>query len=134
MGGYGAIRLGMKYADRVAGISAHSSITRIEQLKDHVQQPISEFVWSGAANVDILHWARQNSERIPPLRLDCGREDPLLAGNRALHATLVEAGIEHVYEEFEGGHTWDYWRTHLLQTLRFVSSLEAKQRQQLRTL
>jgi putative tributyrin esterase len=125
MGGFGAIRLGMKYADRIAGISAHSSITQIEQLQDHVQEPISEFLWSGTENVDIMHWAQQNRRQVPPLRFDCGREDSLLQGNRAFHETLLETSIEHEYEEFEGGHTWDYWSTHLLHTLRFVSKLEA---------
>jgi len=130
MGGYGAIRLGMKYADQVAGISAHSAITRIEQLQDHVQEPIGEFLSSGAENVDIMHWARQNRGRVPPLRFDCGLEDPLLQGNRALHASLLQAGIEHTYEEFEGGHTWEYWSTHLLRTLRFMSNLEARAKTQ----
>jgi putative tributyrin esterase len=128
MGGYGAIRLGMKYADRVAGISAHSSVTSIEQLQDFVQDPMSEYLWSGAENVDIMHWAWRNRERVPPLRFDCGKEDSLLPGNRALHDALTESGIEHVYEEFEGGHTWDYWRTHLLRTLRFMSSLEGNRK------
>jgi enterochelin esterase-like enzyme len=128
MGGYGAIRLGMKYADRIAGISAHSSITRIEQLQDHVQEPISEFLYSGAENVDIMHWTRQNRGRLPPLRFDCGQQDSLLQGNRALHEALLETGIEHEYEEFEGGHTWEYWRTHLLRTLRFIAKLEAQRK------
>jgi enterochelin esterase-like enzyme len=124
MGGYGAIRLGMKYPDRVAGISAHSSITSIHQLQDFAQDPISEYLWSGAENVDIMHWARQNRGRVSPLRFDCGKEDSLLPGNRALHDALIESDIEHEYQEFEGGHTWDYWRTHLLRTLRFMSALE----------
>lgn len=126
MGGYGAIRLGMKYADRVAGISAHSSVTALEQLQEFVWDPMSEFLWSGPENTDIMHWARQHRERVPPLRFDCGLDDSLLPGNRVLHAALLEAGIQHVYEEFEGGHTWDYWRTHLLRTLRFVSGLEER--------
>ncbi|MGD0890947.1 MAG: alpha/beta hydrolase-fold protein [Terracidiphilus sp.] len=128
MGGYGAIRLGMKYADRVTGVSAHSSVTRIEQLVDHVQEPLSEFLYSGAENVDIMHWVRQNREQIPSLRFDCGREDSLLEGNRALHEALITAGVEHVYEEFDGGHTWDFWSAHLLHTLRFMSALAAQRR------
>ena len=32
MGGFAAMRLGMKYAARVLGISAHSSVTQVEQL------------------------------------------------------------------------------------------------------
>jgi enterochelin esterase-like enzyme len=38
---------------------------------------------------------------------------------------LVEQGIPHEYEEFDGGHTWEYWRTYVRRTLRFVSELEA---------
>jgi len=34
----------------------------------------------------------------------------------------VEAGIAHVYEEFPGGHSWDYWSTHLERTLLFFAA------------
>ena len=124
MGGYGALRLGMKYADRICGISAHSAVTRIEQLQEFVPEAMSEFLCSGAENVDLLYWAQQHRAHIPSLRFDCGREDSLLEGNRSLDAALHKAGIPHVYEELEGGHTWEYWRTHLLRTLRIVSELE----------
>jgi len=30
-------------------------------------------------------------------------------------------GIPHEYEEFPGGHTWDYWERHLQDTLRFFA-------------
>ena len=60
-------------------------------------------------------------EALPPLRFDCGIDDPLIADNRALHAALVEHGVAHTYEEFEGGHTWSYWETHLADTLRFFT-------------
>ena len=60
------------------------------------------------------------SARLPPLRFDCGANDPLLAGNRALHAALDARGIGHQYEEFAGGHDWLYWRLHLADSLRFL--------------
>lgn len=125
MGGYGALRLGMKFASKVRGISAHSAVTRLEDLEPHVRDPIEEYRFSGAENTEIAHWASVNRAALPPIRFDCGQDDALLSSNRALHAMLVEKGIPHTYEEYEGGHTWEYWQTHVRRTLWFVSELEA---------
>jgi enterochelin esterase-like enzyme len=124
MGGYGALRLGMKYARRVKGISAHSAVTRLEDLAPFVGEPLDEYCTSGRENTEIAHWAKTNAAFLPPIRFDCGREDSLLEANRKLHATLLEQGIAHTYEEYEGGHTWGYWQTHFRSTLRFISRIE----------
>lgn len=126
MGGFGALRVGMKYAAKVKGVSAHSSVTSVDDLARFVCEPLDEYRASGAENVTILHWARTNRAILPPVRFDCGREDSLLKENRALHAALTEDGIPHSYEEYDGGHTWDYWQAHVRETFRFVSEIEAK--------
>lgn len=127
MGGFGALRLGMKYASKVKGISAHSSVTSIEDLERFVSDPLDEYRNSGAENVSILHWVRENRAMLPPIRFDCGLEDSLLEANRTLHAALHEEEIPHTYEEYDGGHTWKYWQNHLRETYRFVSEIEASQ-------
>jgi enterochelin esterase-like enzyme len=124
MGGYGALRLGMKYADKVKGISAHSAVTRLEDLTPFVGEPIDSYLISGRENTEIAHWAKANRAFLPPIRFDCGRQDSLLESNRRLHATLKEQGILHIYEENDGGHTWEYWQTHVRSTLRFFSTIE----------
>ena len=126
MGGFGALRVGMKYATKVKGISAHSSVTSVEDLARFVTGPLEEYRASGAENVSILHWARMNRTTLPPLRLDCGREDSLLGENRTLHEALLAECIPHSYEEYDGGHSWDYWQIHVRETLRFFSEIEAK--------
>jgi S-formylglutathione hydrolase FrmB len=40
--------------------------------------------------------------------------------NRAFHAHLQSLGIPHIYHEFPGAHTWDYWDEHIQQVLPFV--------------
>ena len=57
--------------------------------------------------------------QLPPIRFDCGVDDSLIDENRRLHAALVEAGIDHEYEEFPGGHDWGYWEQHLPGVFRF---------------
>jgi enterochelin esterase-like enzyme len=126
MGGFGALRLGCKYADRVAGISAHSSITRIEQMLRFVPHSKRDYMDRRGEDLDILYWAARNSEILPPIRFDCGKDDPLFHANRRLHEEFTKLGIAHVFEEFPGGHEWSYWRRHIRDTLRFVNRVVAK--------
>lgn len=121
MGGYGALRLGAKHADRVAAISAHSAVTSLSDLKPFVLGAIDKDLGGGRRDADLLYWMRKHRGHLPPIRFDCGTEDSLLASNRALHAALTKAGVSHQYEEFPGAHDWTYWQTHVRRTLRFVS-------------
>jgi putative tributyrin esterase len=121
MGGYGALRLGAKYADRFCAISAHSAITSLADLASFVEEPESECLACGTEEeLSVAHWVRENRAWLPPMRFDCGIEDHLLASNRALHNELLNEKVMHNYSEFSGGHEWSYWQQHLADTLRFV--------------
>lgn len=119
MGGFGALRLGMKYAARVAAISAHSSVTKVSQLSQFIPYPPGTFLYAGETDTDLLYWAKVNREQLPPIRFDCGIEDSLLEANRELHHALMQLRVPHVYEEFPGGHDWPYWTEHVRRTLAF---------------
>lgn len=123
MGGYGALRLGAKFASRIAGISAHSPVTSLADLAPYVQEPLHDYLAAGKRDTDLLYWMRRNRAHLPPIRIDCGTEDGLVESNRTLHQALLHARIPHTYEEHEGGHDWPYWQQHVRSTLRFVSSL-----------
>ena len=123
MGGFGALRLGAKYPDRFRGISAHSAVTTLGRLDEVIEERLDALPGFGQPDGTALHWMESNASRLPPLRFDCGTDDQLLPGNRALHAALEARGIEHQYEEYAGGHDWPYWRLHLADTLRFFDAL-----------
>ncbi|HEX6835511.1 MAG TPA: alpha/beta hydrolase-fold protein [Polyangia bacterium] len=97
MGGYGALRLGLKYAERFASIFAHSS--RLPTSGDDF-------------DVDVIA-ARVDRAAMPALAFDCGTDDHLLADSRRFHARLEALGLPHEYREHPGAHTWDYWDTHV---------------------
>jgi putative tributyrin esterase len=126
MGGFGALRLGMKYASRVAGISAHSSVTDVTQLSQFIPYLPSAFLHAGEVDASLLHWAKVNRDHLPPIRFDCGTDDSLLADNRELHLALTGLQIPHEYQEFPGGHDWPYWTEHVRQTLAFCTRVLAR--------
>lgn len=123
MGGYAALRLGAKYAERVAGISAHSAITKAGQLGAFINEPLPRHEQKGKRELDPLAWMTRNRGLLPPLRFDCGTADNLIEPNRELHRALQAERISHIYEEFPGGHTWEYWQNHIYDTLLFVETV-----------
>jgi len=124
MGGYGALRLGAKFPKRFKGVSAHSAFTAFDQMALFVSDPLSIYQQSSSREGDVFQWILANQKQMPPFRFDCGKEDKkLIEVNRKLNSNLLERKIEHVYEEFEGGHDWEYWKIHLADSLRFFSSI-----------
>lgn len=123
MGGYGALRLGAKFAEKFSGVSAHSAITHPSQFADFSPEPVASYRGTFKGDADPLFWIRHNRNSLPSLRFDCGSSDPLLAANRALHGALLAEGVAHTFEVFEGGHQWSYWQRHLAETLLFVEDV-----------
>lgn len=121
MGGFGALRLGAKYAERYRALSGHSSVVDLERLFEISADPAERFGNPTGERWSALHWLKQNREKLPHFRFDCGTDDHLIASNRGLHAALESENIPHTYEEFPGAHTWPYWTEHLADSLRFFA-------------
>ena len=102
MGGYGALRLGTEFSEVFKAISAHSAITKFTEMEGFVEEPMDAYDLMNEDN-DVIDSIRKNAQSIPALRFDCGKEDELIEGNRLLHAQLLELGVPHEYEEFDGG-------------------------------
>jgi len=54
------------------------------------------------------------------LYIDCGDDDFLIAGNCALHLLLAGRKVPHEFRVRDGGHTWSYWRTGIIDGLKFI--------------
>lgn len=120
MGGYGALRLGSKYPHLFRAFSGLSSITDRSQLAAFLpQEEFEQFQQIGQADESVFRYMQENRDMLPPFRFDCGVDDPLIAYNRDLHTALVEYHIPHQYEEYPGGHSWEYWAKHIEKTLLF---------------
>lgn len=113
MGGFGAVRLGLKYPERFSSVWAHSGVyPTVETVPEH-------WHWDGEMeDLDCYRLAgRSDPPRLPRLSFDCGTDDHLLDSNRRFHAYLEERGVPHTYREHPGGHDWTYWDRHVQEAL-----------------
>jgi len=118
MGGFGALRIGAKYSAIFDGISAHSAITELSQMKLFIAENLQE----NSKDKSVIKTILNNQKTLPPLRFDCGRKDLLIKYNRLLSKELKDNNIPHDYQEFEGQHEWSYWQEHLKDTLVFFNN------------
>ena len=144
MGGYGAIRNGLKNPDVFGGILAFSSalITDgISHMPDEPQPaPPGQGGGMGMSPSYFIHTFGKPSKIIgsdvdpkalasklmesggekPKMYMACGAEDFLIESNRDLHKHLTDIGYEHYYVEGHGTHSWEYWQEHITKSLDWV--------------
>ena len=53
---------------------------------------------------------------------DCGDDDYLFRGNDALHTLMRKRNIPVKFRMRDGAHTWEYWRTGLVDALKFIGN------------
>ncbi len=113
MGGYGAMKLGLKHPDMFASVWAHSSAL------DSRVRDIDYSLLADPDDLNLLPYAERVSrlDHKPVISFDCGTDDELLEENRWFPSELQRLGLEHRYAEFDGGHEWDYWDEHVVKAL-----------------
>ena len=108
MGGFGCMRLGVKYPDVFSSIVAFAGGYRWpEELKDGHKSGAEMFNNDPEIFREVIPetWARRNADRIRghmEIQIYVGNQDPGLKGNRRMNAVLDELKIPHGYQEFDG--------------------------------
>lgn len=110
MGGYGAIKLALKFPELFCSAVGHSGAYNVVKNADR-----------GLAEADCPFALAEKlgKSQAPAIRFDCGIDDGLLESNREFHAHLEKLGIPHEYEEFPGGHGWEYWDEQVQEAIAF---------------
>jgi S-formylglutathione hydrolase FrmB len=134
MGGYGAMKLALKYPDLFCSATSHSGAVAPFRLLDKDLKNFADIAPEFRAifgdnprnsNNDPLTLAEKCPKNLrPALRIDCGKADGLLEQNRDLHKRLNALKYPHQYLElpatpsyqdsgplspWTGGHDWNYW-------------------------
>ncbi|HXQ70272.1 MAG TPA: alpha/beta hydrolase family protein [Pyrinomonadaceae bacterium] len=135
MGGYGAIKFGLKSPQTfafAASMSGAFGVTRFteKEIPQLWQESVKLFGPAGSdtrkANdlfeiIGKLTTARVSS--LPYFYFDCGTEDsPLIFPyQRELSALMFEKKIPHEYRELPGDHSWGYWDSQVQEILRIAA-------------
>jgi S-formylglutathione hydrolase FrmB len=141
MGGYGAIRNGLKNHEVFGNIIALSSalitdgITEIvKQAENPIASPSYYIHTFGdpekviGSDVDPKALAKKiidTKAQQPNIYMACGTEDFLISENRSLHAYFDQIGLKHTYVEGPGMHEWGFWDSHIEKALIWLDSLNA---------
>jgi len=125
MGGYGAVKLALKYPDLFCAGVSHSGAVGFARrdfgADDWGREWTPVFGPDPAGGQDDPFALAENINRakLPALRIDCGVDDFLIEENRTFDAHLTGLGIPHEYEEHPGAHNWEYWDAHIQETIAF---------------
>ncbi|MGQ0543405.1 MAG: alpha/beta hydrolase [Blastocatellia bacterium] len=133
MGGYGALKFGMKYPDlfSLAGsFSGALGVTSfIEGSRDAAFiKSLNEIFGPAGSETrkanDIFGLVRaltpEKTNSLPFLYIDCGTEDFLFQNNRDFISLLVEKKIRHEFRQLPGAHNWIYWDSQVQEFLRLA--------------
>lgn len=131
MGGYGALRNGLKCSDTFSHIIALSGAVHIfEEKHGGLFGGLACFGDMKEAektdlNPKIAFEKARSRNCVPKIYMSCGLEDTLLTANRKMKEFLEEQRAELTYVEAAGGHDWDFWNSQIHEALEWLP-LEAE--------
>lgn len=134
MGGYGAIKFGLKYPELFSIVGSFSGAldAPLRGQDNAYLRPsiLSVFGQNGSPareDNDIFRMAKDMSpeqiKELPFIYHDCGTEDRLIQTNRDFAGVLLEEKIPHEFRELPGQHNWIYWDRQVQEFIRISRRL-----------
>jgi S-formylglutathione hydrolase FrmB len=136
MGGYGALRNGLKYNDIFGQIIAVSPTIVIQELQASTDMPnhigatrgfyesvFGDLNKTAESDVD-LHWLvntlHESGQAFPGIYIACGYNDMLVYESRRLDGHMSALGVPHIYEEGHGSHEPAFFNAYLRHALELL--------------
>ena len=137
MGGYGALRFAFAHPELFGSVSAQSAALITESPKQlnadaRGAGPLGRLLGGVFGNpVNVAHWqqnnpfdlARKNQIQIKTqaIYINCGQQDDFgfEDGASRMHKQLLAEGVRHEFHLYPGGHSADYFLSHMGETIEF---------------
>ena len=136
MGGYGAMRNGLKYNETFSKIASYSGayvIFKTADAKEYIQDAVStkeyqeaifgEFKTLRESDKDprwLIEELIKEDKEIPEIFITIGKQDFLLDVNKQLKEFSEDKNINFTYIEDEGQHDWDFWNKYLEKSIEWI--------------
>lgn len=136
MGGYGALKFGLKYpatfafSGSMSGALGAASWSEKEMagfpsLRDSFMGVFGPLGSETRKTNDVFELVRTmttaRAASLPYFYLDCGTEDVLANDNARYAALLHEKKIAHEYRQLPGNHNWQYWDQQVREVLKIAA-------------
>ncbi|MGX7133452.1 alpha/beta hydrolase [Enterococcus songbeiensis] len=119
MGGYGAVKLGLKRPHQFAAIASLSGAVALAEEPESLLSTRNKAYWEGvfgpldqlkgSENDPIQMLVECPAEEAPKFFLACGTEDFLYTSNQYFVKQARGKGLDVTYEEGPGEHNWIFW-------------------------
>ena len=143
MGGYGAMRNGLKYWENFGCIVALSGALLVEDVakrtnddpfflnrRDYAEAcfgDLSKILDSDKNPKYLVRQLKKEGRPIPRIYMACGDADSLLPANQDMASFLKEQGADVTFEVGPGAHEWDFWDTYIRKAIEWLPTDKVSQ-------
>lgn len=134
MGGFGAIRNGLKYHETFGAVVSLSGAMHVfEEKQSDENWTFGEAIFGKAEQaipsdknprVLVEKLGRMKKENpkllLPKIYMACGEDDWLLNSNRIFKKLFEENGFDLTYIESPGNHNWDFWDEYIQKVMSWL--------------
>lgn len=150
MGGYGALRNGIRYADTFGFVVALSSGIVDDKFYQDRQERIDKLgefakyfgyanslqyldsIFGGESSIpgsdnDLKHLVlnrKSKQQQLPRIYMACGTEDLMLSANHRYRDFLLQENVDFIFEEGPGAHDFTFWGSYLQRALTTFLMME----------
>ena len=126
MGGYGAIKIGLRNPDKFSACAGLSSVIDAKKLIEDYASELQGSVFGPDGIVpdeDNLYKIAEKAEKEaykPKIYMGVGRQDFLYEENLKFKKFLEQKNYDFTYREAEGTHNWEFWDEHIQYVLDWM--------------
>lgn len=140
MGGYGALRNGLKYSETFGRVISLSGALHLEEIAARTDNSVpflqsrayAEFCFGDLSKLltsdmnprYLAEKAREAGKQLPRVYMACGDRDSLLPANRDCVRFFREQGMDVTFEVGPGGHEWNFWDTYIEKAIAWLPTEE----------
>lgn len=123
MGGYGALKVGLRECDNFCAAAGLSAVTIFEGrydwriLKNVFGDPVEI---PDDDRLDKLALKQAENPNRPKVFIGCGTEDSLYKENLQFRKMLENLGYDVTYRESSGEHSWNFWDEYIQYVLEWM--------------
>ena len=139
MGGYGAVKFGVKYPEKfflVGSFSGAMDSVIKTQNYPHLTKSIADVFGGENSQIRkdnditaiINDASAEKLKTFPYIYLVCGTEDHQFQSNKDLNELLTEVKLPHEYRQMPGIHNWAFWDGAIEEFLRVAEKLWVQSR------